>query len=199
MNGFEKRSEEKRKQILATTFSLMNSKKGTEGLTIDEVVKQSGISKATIFKYFDRKENLIHQVFMQFMTDMADSAKKIMAEGLPFEETLIAMSQNKIRYLERIEHQFYLDLMAYYTKKNDQEFSLLMEAYTQESFHIMLDIFHRGRKEGKVDLRYSDEFLILFFHALVEGISNPKIYDKILPYTAEWTEVLVKGIAPNKQ
>ncbi|WP_271000854.1 TetR/AcrR family transcriptional regulator [Listeria seeligeri] len=117
MNGFEKRSEEKRKQILATTFSLMNSKKGTEGLTIDEVVKQSGISKATIFKYFDRKENLIHQVFMQFMTDMADSAKKIMAEELPFEETLIAMSQNKIRYLERIEHQFYLDLMAYYTKK----------------------------------------------------------------------------------
>lgn len=199
MNGFEKRSAEKRKQILTATFDLMNTPNGVEGLTVDEIVKQSRISKATIFKYFGSKDNLIHQVFIQFMTDMADSAKEIMAEERPFEETLIAMSQNKIRYLERIEHQFYMDLMGYYTQKENRDLSLLMEAYTKESFSIMLDLFHRGRKEGKVDLRYSDEFLMLFFEALVEGISNPKIYDKILPYTEEWTEIIVKGIAPSKK
>lgn len=199
MNGFEKRSEEKRKQILATTFDLMNSPKGIEGLTIDEIVKQSNISKATIFKYFERKDNLIHQVFMQFMSSMADSAKAIIDEELPFEETLIAMSKNKVRYLDCVEPQFYLDLMAYYTQKKNHELSLLMETYAEKSISLMLDLFHRGRKEGKVDLKYSDEFLILFFQALVEGISNPNIYDKILPYTVEWTEVLVKGLAPNKK
>ena len=62
----------------------------------------------------------------------------------------------------------------------------------------MLDLFHRGRKEGKVDLKYSDEFLMLYFQAMIEGISNPQIYEKILPYTAEWTELLVKGIAPRQ-
>ena len=34
--------------------------------------------------------------------------------------------------------------------------------------------------------------------AMIEGISNPQIYEKILPYTAEWTELLVKGIAPRQ-
>ncbi len=29
-------------------------------------------------------------------------------------------------------------------------------------------------KEGKVDLKYSDEFLILYFQAMVEGISKPE-------------------------
>lgn len=56
-----------------------------------------------------------------------------------------------------------------------------------------------GGKEGKVDLKYSDEFLILYFQAMVEGISKPEIYAKLLPYTAEWTEVLIKGIAPKKK
>jgi hypothetical protein len=34
---------------------------------------------------------------------------------------------------------------------------------------------------------------------MVEGISKPEIYAKLLPYTAEWTEVLIKGIAPKKK
>jgi hypothetical protein len=50
-------------------------------------------------------------------------------------------------------------------------------------------------KEGKVDLKYSDEFLLIYFQALVEGISSLHIYSKVLPYTTQWTELLIKGIA----
>lgn len=56
-----------------------------------------------------------------------------------------------------------------------------------------------GGKKEKWILKYSDEFLILYFQAMVEGISKPEIYAKLLPYTAEWTEVLIKGIAPKKK
>ncbi len=198
MNGFEKRAKEKKEQVLKAAFDLMNSDEGVAGLTIDEVVERSSVSKATIFKYFGSKEQLIHKVFFEFMDEMGESARKIMAQNLPFEKTLIAMSQNKINYLEKINKRFFLDLMSYYTQKDENsELTLLMEQYTKESFDLMLDLFHRGRKEGKVDLKYSDEFLILYFQAMVEGISNPQIYEKILPYTAEWTEMMVKGIAPS--
>ena len=43
-----------------------------------------------------------------------------MEKNASFEETLIAMSQNKIDYLEKINKQFYLDLMSYYTKKRQR-------------------------------------------------------------------------------
>lgn len=89
-------------------------------------------------------------------------------------------------------------LMDLYTKKGEDGLSLIMQQFNKESYHIMLDLFHRGRKEGKVDLKYSDEFLLTYFQALVEGISSPHIYRKILPYTAQWTELLIKGIAPSK-
>ncbi|WP_270344448.1 TetR/AcrR family transcriptional regulator [Enterococcus thailandicus] len=197
MNGFEKRTEEKKKQIVEATFDIINSENGLAGLTIDEVIARTSVSKATVFKYFGNKEALIYQVFFEFMDELKDSAKRIMEQNLSFEETLIKISENKIDYLKRVDQQFYLDLMAYYTKRNNQQFSEMMDEYTKESLNMMLDLFHRGRKEGKVDLKYSDKFLLLYFQAMIEGISKPAIYSKLLPYTAEWTELLLKGISPN--
>lgn len=198
MNGFEKRTQAKKNQVLEATFDLLNTEAGIENVTVDEIARHANVGKTTIFKYFGSKENLIHEVFKYFLTQMGENARKIMADNKPFEETIIAMSQIKIHFLEKINKQFYFDLMDYFTKKDDNGLSLMMQEYVNESYSLMLDLFHRGRKEGKVDLKYSDEFLLIYFQALVEGISSPHIYQKILPYTAQWTELLVKGIAPSK-
>ncbi|KAF1298173.1 TetR family transcriptional regulator [Enterococcus sp. JM4C] len=198
MNGFERRTQEKKERVLQAAFELMNTDSGVDNLTIDEVAKRSGVGKTSIFNYFGSKEALIHEVFVNSMTEMSEKAQKIMADEAPFEETLIAMSQTKIEYLEKINQQFYFDLMKYFTEKEDNGFTRMMDEYTKMSFGMMLDLFHRGRKEGKVDLKYSDEFLMLYFQAIIEGISNPLIYEKILPYTREWTEMIIKGIAPSK-
>lgn len=198
MNGFEKRTQAKKSQVLEATFNLMNTDAGIENVTVDEIARHANVGKTTIFKYFGSKENLIHEVFKDFLTQMGEKARKTMAENKPFEETIIAMSQIKIQFLEKINKQFYFDLMDYFTKKDDDGLSLMMQEYVNESYSLMLDLFHRGRKEGKVDLKYSDEFLLIYFQALVEGISSPHIYQRILPYTAQWTELLIKGVAPSK-
>jgi AcrR family transcriptional regulator len=198
MNGYERRTQEKKNQVLEATLSLMSNYTGIDNLTMDEISKNANVGKTSIFKYFGSKENLIHEVFKHFLDKIGNTAREIMAENKPFEETLIAMSQNKINYLDKINKQFYLDLMDFVTKKGDDGLSLMMDQYIKESYGVMLDLFHRGRKEGKVDLKYSDEFLLIYFQALVEGISSPHIYQKILPYTAQWTELLIKGIAPSK-
>ncbi|PAV29133.1 TetR family transcriptional regulator [Virgibacillus profundi] len=199
MNGFQKRTEEKKKQILESTFELMNTNASGRNVTIEEIAKHANVAKTTVFKYFGTKENLIHEVFKGFFDEMGETAKKIMAENRPFEETLLAMSQNKIHYLNKINQSFYMDMMEYITEKGDDGLSLMMDKFSKESYSMMLDLFHRGRKEGKVDLKYSDEFLLLYFRTLVEGISNPQIYEKVVPYTAEWTELLIKGLAPNRR
>ncbi|MDF2942659.1 MAG: TetR family transcriptional regulator [Herbinix sp.] len=198
MNGYEKRTQEKINQVLEATFHLMNTDAGIENLTMDEIAKNANVGKTSIFKYFGSKENLIQAVFTHFLEKVGEAAHEIIAEHKPFEDTLIALSQNKINYLEKVNKQFYLDLMDSVTKRGDDGLSLLMQQYIKESYNIMLDLFHRGRKEGKVDLKYSDEFLLIYFQALVEGISSPHIYQKILPYNAQWTELLIKGIAPCK-
>ncbi len=196
MDGFEKRTLEKKRQVIDATFDLLNTPKGAESITMDEIAKQANVGKTTIFKYFDNKDNLYKAVYKDFLNNLADGAYKITEQNLPFEDTMIALSQNKINALEKVDKQFYNDMMKFYTEKKDDGLTLLMKTYQENSISLMLDIFHRGRKEGKIDLKYSDEFLMLYFQAMVEGISSPDIYKRILPYTSEWTEVLVRGLAP---
>lgn len=198
VNGFEKRTEEKKKKILEAAFELLNGDTDAGNVTMEEIAKHANVGKATLFKYFGSKDNLIREVFQDFINQLITDAKEIIAENKPFEETLIALSQNKISYLDKINHQFYMRMMDFFTKKDEEGLSLMMQKFDEVNYSMLLDLFHRGRKEGKVDLKYSDEFLILYFQAIVEGISKPQIYEKVAPYTEEWTEMLIKGIAPRK-
>ncbi len=198
MDGFEKRREEKEKKILETTFHLLNADEGKDHITMERIAKDANVSKSTIFKYFDNKETLIRKVFKGYIEKIIEEAREIVYQDRPFEETLIILSQNKIYHLNKINQQFYLEMMNYITEKRDDDFSFWMRQFAKENQDIMLDLFHRGRKEGKVDLKYSDEFLIAFFQALIEGLSNSEVYEKMKPYVAEWTDIIIKGVAPDK-
>lgn len=197
MNGFERRTREKKEKVLKSAFELMNAS-DDGNITIEELVKHSNVGKTTIFKYFGNKDNLIREVYKYFMEEMIKRAKKIIDENKPFEETLAALTQNKIICLNRISNAFYTRMMEYITEKNNEDGLSLAEKYFEYNYNMMLDFFHRGRKEGKIDLKYSDEFLLLYFQAIVEGFSNPQIYEKAKYYIEELTEMLIKGIAPNK-
>lgn len=199
MNGFEKRTEIKKRQILNAAFQLMNTRQGIKNVTIDKLAQQSKVGKTTIFKYFGNKEGVIHQVFKNYINSLTKEAEKIIAANYSFEKSFILLSNSKVHYIKKIHHQFYLDLMDYTTRPGGSGISLLMQKYTKDTVNVMLDLFHRGKKEGKVDLKYSDEFLLIYFQAIVEGISKPQIYEHIAPYTNEWTELLLKGIAPDKK
>lgn len=197
MNGFERRTREKKEKVLKSAFELMNAS-DNGNITIEELAKHSNVGKTTIFKYFGNKDNLIREVYKYFMEEMIKRAKKIIDENKPFEETLAALTQNKIICLNRISNAFYTRMMEYITEKNNEDGLSLAEKYFEYNYNMMLDFFHRGRKEGKIDLKYSDEFLLLYFQAIVEGFSNPQIYEKAKYYIEELTEMLIKGIAPNK-
>ena len=55
MDGFERRTEEKKKKFYELLFDLMNTDTGIENLTIDAVAKQANVGKTSIFKYFGSK------------------------------------------------------------------------------------------------------------------------------------------------
>ena len=196
VNGFEKRTQEKKQQVLKAAFEMMNREGGVANIAINQVAERAGVGRTTLFKYFENKENLIDQVFEWFLDQMMMEADEIIAEDKSFAETVPRLAENKAKWLHRVSKEFYLDLMTHTTESPDGHPSLLNTRYTKNGVYMMLELFHRGRLEGQIDLKYSDEFLILYFQAMVEGISSPHIYDNILPYTKEWTEMLVKSVAP---
>jgi len=199
MNGFEKRTEVKKNQILDTAFRLLNQEDGHKTMTVDELAKQANVAKTTIFKYFGNKEALVQEVYKRFITEMSNSVEVILSKNESFEKTLLEISFNKLRYLKDLDESFYLEMMRQITTKQDDGLSVLMEKFASDSHAMMLDLFHRGRKERKIDLKYSDEFLLLYFQMLAEGLSHPQIYEQLLPYASIFSEVIIKGISPKNE
>ncbi|WP_303754570.1 TetR/AcrR family transcriptional regulator [Enterococcus sp. S86.2] len=198
MNGFEKRSAQKKHAILKAASEIMNGPEGSKALTIDKVTAATNISKATIFKYFQSKDNLIKMVFKNFMAEMAYDAEKTLQEKRSFPDTFTALTQLKINRLDHVSQQFYLDLMAYYSQTEDKELAEFMNGYAKKSNETLLTLFQQGRKEGFIDPKYTDEFLFIYTESMIAGIAEPAIYTRALPYIAEWSEVLLKGLAPEK-
>ncbi|MEQ7215168.1 TetR/AcrR family transcriptional regulator [Enterococcus asini] len=200
MNGFEKRTQQKMQTIKDTAFALLNQPAGVEGLRMDTLAKEAGVSKATIFKYFHSKEKLIQQVFMDFLDRMGAESMTFLSQDLTFEEKLMALAKVKIQYLDTVDQQFFLDLMAQYSQKADAELADKMHAYNQRYYDVMVQLLQQGRKEGKIDLKYSDEFLLLYLESMVQGVSDPAIYQKINVHYAEyWAEMLLKALAPTEK
>ncbi|MCJ0584524.1 TetR/AcrR family transcriptional regulator [Enterococcus cecorum] len=190
MNGFERRSAKKREQILQTALEIMNHPNGINNLTVQKIVEATAISKATIFKYFETKENLIQETFFYYLNQMKQKSEVILAKNKSFNETFMALTQLKVDTIAQTEQQFYLDLMRYYTQTSDQKLAQKMNDYTQESFGVMKKLLQQGRKEGAIDEKYSDEFLLLYTQAMVNGFSHPEIYQEALPFTEDWTEAV---------
>lgn len=200
MNGFEKRTQQKMQTIKDTAFALLNQPAGVEDLRMDTLAKEAGVSKATIFKYFHSKEKLIQQVFMDFLDRMGAESMTFLSQDLPFEEKLMALAKVKIQYLDTVDQQFFLDLMAQYSQKADAELAAKMHAYNQRYYDVMVQLLQQGRREGKIDLKYSDEFLLLYLESMVQGVSDPTIYQKINVHYAEyWAEMLLKALAPTEK
>lgn len=200
MDGFEKRSLLKKELVLDTAFNLMNSELGANGLTVDKVVEDSGISKATIFKYFGSKQNLIQQVFVRYMKKLQEDDQKIMEEPLNFEDRYMALARLKVHYFEKVNQQFFVSLMDYYTQNGNDEFGTLMQQYTEDSFGTFQRIIAQGRTEGKIDPKYSDDFLMVYMKSMIKGATDPEIYKKIdIDYTEDWTEMFLKALAPNPE
>ncbi|MGX7199163.1 TetR/AcrR family transcriptional regulator [Enterococcus nangangensis] len=198
MNGFEKRTAAKKEQIVAATFDLMKASASGD-FAMEEVAEKAGVSKTSIFKYFGTKEQLKVEVFRQYIETIRSGVRKIIDLDRPYEETMAEMLRFELDLVNQSGNSFYLSLMSYMSEKGSDGLSRIMEDYVVESYHMMLDLFHRGRKEGKVDWHYSDEFLMMYFQTLAGGISNPGIYQKMLPYSHEWIQVVLQGLAPREK
>ncbi|HJF18717.1 MAG TPA: TetR/AcrR family transcriptional regulator [Enterococcus columbae] len=80
MNGFEKRTFAKKEQLLQAVLEIINHPSGIKVLTIQKLVDTTHISRATIFKYYASKDQLLKQAFIYYLDQMNQQALEILAQ-----------------------------------------------------------------------------------------------------------------------
>ncbi|MFN4032483.1 MAG: TetR/AcrR family transcriptional regulator [Fimbriimonadales bacterium] len=90
------RQEARREQILNGAARVF-SRKGYHASTVDEIAKELGLTKASIYYYVSDKSDLLYQLYKRAMTALLESQTEIMARPDPPDAKLQAMIEEYVR------------------------------------------------------------------------------------------------------
>lgn len=83
-------SADKRKQILAAAAQLF-ARQGFRKTSVDEIAQTARVGKATIYQYFEDKNALLGEVYLQKATELVAKMKENMVPGEPTVQRLLKM------------------------------------------------------------------------------------------------------------
>ncbi|KAB8133603.1 TetR/AcrR family transcriptional regulator [Gracilibacillus oryzae] len=189
-SGFELRREAKMKSIEEAAFKLLNQKEIAQ-ITMEEIAKDAGASKVTLFNYYHSKENLVNTTIRNYLTSIMEDYDRLIESELSFEQTYIELTQYKMQNIDSMSAVFLQNVMQQF--QSDTSF---MDQNIQEiTDQLMLRLFQKGRTEGKINPAYSDEVLKMYMHIFTEGLRSKTLNsDHLIEYGAQISQMFMNGL-----
>jgi len=132
-----------KQKILEQTFGLI-MKYGIKSVSMDDISKRIGISKKTIYQYFDNKKSLINEVIEDHIEkDEADISSIIHEADNAIDEMLL-VAKHVLLFLRGMSPSMMFDTQKYYPqiweRVQTQHFSFIR--------NTIVDNIKRGQDEG---------------------------------------------------
>ncbi|SUX82483.1 TetR family transcriptional regulator [Priestia megaterium] len=178
------------KIIEEATLELLNQK-DISNITMDEIAKRAGVSKVTLFNYYNTKDNLINTALQNSFASIHEEYERLIESDLSFEQTYMELTQYKMKEIQSTTSIFFHNVMQQFA--SEQTF---FDKDAQEtSDRLVLRLFQKGRKEGKINPAYSDEVLLMFMHIFTEGLKSQAINsDNLIKYSPQFTQMIMNGL-----
>ncbi|MGN7402922.1 TetR/AcrR family transcriptional regulator [Cytobacillus praedii] len=194
MDGFERRREQKKMNILEAALALF-MEYGVQKISIAEIAKKANVSQVTIYNYFDSKHNLVREVFLYYVDKAMDEFDQILNGDIAFPEKIKQIIFTKKETANQIHEDFYQYLMKEYTTG----VNYIEKMYVEQITPRLIDLFNEGKKLGYVDPNVSNEAILFFIQAVHEYIQREDVYQKILPLTEDIMRLMFYGIVGKKE
>ncbi|MEI7013997.1 TetR/AcrR family transcriptional regulator [Leptospira licerasiae] len=155
-------------RILERTFLLFLSS-GFAKTNTDQIAKHIGISKRTLYKYYDTKDKLIDSVFELMRSKVQEKFDKVLQDK----------TKDPIDRLKEILF-FISDLGSKMSKTFAKDIEMVrpdlfitMREFRKQRILSLADLLREGQKAGQIRKDITPELTIDILIAAVDGILNP--------------------------
>jgi AcrR family transcriptional regulator len=154
---------------------------GFSKVTTDEIAASAGISKKTLYKYFESKEVLFAEVIGRTVREVAEEFEAILEDGkADFPGKLHRLIELQAAQLSRIRQPLINDVQRNFPalwKQVEEERRTRLEAYLGQ-------LFSEGVKQGVFRPDIDSKMLEMVYMSAITGIINPENLARI-PYSAQ--------------
>jgi AcrR family transcriptional regulator len=184
-------------RILTKAESLF-FKYGIKSISMDDLSRELGISKKTLYQSVENKKELVIQVFQNLIQKEIAAVISIRKDADDAIDEMIEVARYVIPMLRQISPTLIFDIQKYY-----RDVWLLCEEFNQqEVFTVIKENIERGIKEGI----YREEFHSEIIAKLYVGKTNLVIDEDIFPLKEynkenlfkEHIQYHIRGIATSK-
>ena len=192
MDGFEKRKQQKKEDILNASLTLFK-KYGVQRVSVTEIAKKANVSQVTIYNYFGSKNNLAHEVIIFYVDQVWEGYEQLFDSNAPFPDKIKQVIFDKTMEANHINQEFFEYFMKEYTDEGGNNY--IEEMYTKKALPRFMDLFKEGREQGYINPNISNEAILLYIQIFKEYMQKGDVTKEILPFTEELTKLFFYGIA----
>jgi TetR/AcrR family transcriptional regulator, cholesterol catabolism regulator len=118
---------------------------GVKSVTMDDLSRELGISKKTLYQFFSDKEDLVRKVVTQMIAGQKCGIDQMLDQrGMNAIDHLLNMSRFIASHLKTLNPAMIYDLQKYYPKVWEE----MVEFKQQNIFHYIMDNIRLGIEEG---------------------------------------------------
>ncbi|MEM6965425.1 MAG: TetR/AcrR family transcriptional regulator [Bacteroidota bacterium] len=118
-------------------------KYGVKSISMDDLARQLGISKKTLYQSVENKKDLIMQVFQNHAQKEIEAVAQIRTDTVDAIDEMIGVALYVIPTLRKISPTFIYDIKKYY----HDAWNLMEQYNSAEVYRMIKDNIERGKKE----------------------------------------------------
>lgn len=187
-----------KQEIIDAVIKIIDQK-GVKKLTMNEVARQVGIAKGTLYIYFDNKDDLLNSAIETSLEPLTMGVEEIIDSDLSPDEKLEKIVEFQLSFFE--EHKNYFRVLIYEHQRSQDPKKRFIDNKHQHFIKRISQIIKDGIDEG-LFCTYDPEMLAVMFSESLIGVILQKIVRKegsSLNDAGETIiEVFFKGIKTNK-
>ncbi|MBA4494834.1 TetR/AcrR family transcriptional regulator [Paenactinomyces guangxiensis] len=187
MNGYERRTQQKRKAIIQAAQELF-IKRGITGVTVNEIAVRAGVSQVTVFKYFGDKMTLAREAMMERFNESMAAADELLEQNIPFSEKIQWIIDKNKQSIDIVGESFLHSIDDPPMKQIINEFLTVRAVPWYEK------LIKEGKKEGAIDESIPTEAIMAYIFALLPVLSSPEHIKKGREYYTGLMKLFFNGL-----
>lgn len=158
-----------RDKIITTAMEAF-AQKGIRHVKMDDVAKELGISKRTLYEIFDKKEDLLYEGVKFYLGDRRTQMEVKAQECKNVMEIILQAYKLKVEEFRQTNPCFYTDLVKY------PKVARYLAQQNQQMLTNMTKFIERGIEEGYFRKEVNPELAARLFDALGKYVMEQQLY-----------------------
>jgi AcrR family transcriptional regulator len=156
------------KEIWVRELATVYLQYGLGKFTMDKIAKKLNISKATLYKYFSSKDEIVDAVVQFKIQEIITFEDLLVDDNIDFSERFFEIIKTASIMLAEISGQFLHD-----TKIKHPELFIKMDAFSDRALYAAEKFYQQGIETGVLN-DIDPKILALTDKMFIQAVSNPK-------------------------